>query len=167
MSDGKEFREVLLRRLESLIERVVLRVLAGLLLPDSPPRAPRLTGTFTQGDPAMSSTVLTATLPTLRTDGTALAPTDIASITFQKVPAGATAGTILTTNGASGGAGLAPEQISFTDTSAAVGDVYTAFVTDVEGNVGPPSNTFTNAAVSPPPALAPPAAPGLSGTFSP
>lgn len=112
----------------------------------------------------MSQTVLTATIPSLREDGSALAATDIASITFQKIAAGATAETVLQVNSEASG-GLLPADLTFTDTGAAVGDVYTFFVTDSEGNVGALSNTFENAAA--PPVLSPPAAGELSGVFTP
>lgn len=110
----------------------------------------------------MSNTVLTAIIPTTREDGSALAATDIASITFQKIPAGQTAETVLQTNSEASG-GLAPADLTYTDTGAAVGDVYTFFVTDSEGNVGALSNTFENAA----PALSPPGAGELTGVFTP
>lgn len=116
----------------------------------------------------MSNTVLTATIPTTRQDGSALAATDIASITYQKVPAGSAAGSpnvALQTNTEASG-GLLPTDLTFTDTGAAAGDVYTFFVTDSEGNVGAVSNTFTNVAVAPP-VLAPPAAGELAGVFTP
>ena len=116
----------------------------------------------------MSTTQLTATIPTTRTDGTALAATDIASITFQKIPAATPTGpeVVLQTNTEASG-GLAPADLTFTDSSAAVGDVYTCFVTDSEGNVGVLSNTFENQAQSPPPTLAPPSGPSLAGVFTP
>jgi len=109
----------------------------------------------------MSQTALAATIPTSREDGSALAATDIASVTFQKVPAGQTAEVVLQTNSEASG-GLLPADLAYTDTTAAVGDAYTCFFTDSEGNVGALSNVFTNAA-----ALSPPGAGVLSGTFTP
>jgi hypothetical protein len=92
-----------------------------------------------------------------------LAATDIASITFQKVPAGAAAGTaptVLQTNAEASG-GLLPADLTFTDASSTIGDVYSAFVTDFEGVAGVPSTTFTAGDLSQP------SAPGLTGTFTP
>lgn len=111
----------------------------------------------------MSQTILIATIPGLRQDGTALDPADIASITFQKIPAGQTAETVLQTNSEASG-GLLPADLTITDAAAAAGDVYTFFVTDSEGNVGALSNTFENVAVAPP--LSAPAAGELTGTFT-
>lgn len=117
----------------------------------------------------MSTTQLTATIPNSRQDGTALAATDIASITFQKIPAGSAAGAevVLQTNSEASG-GLLPADLTYTDSGAAAGDVYTFFVTDSEGNAGAVSNSFENVAVAPPPpVLAPPAAGELAGVFTP
>jgi len=114
----------------------------------------------------MSSTVLIATIPTTRQDGSALAATDIASITYQKIPAGSAAGaaeTVLQTNSEASG-GLLPADLTYTDIVAAAGDVYTFFVTDTEGNVGALSNTFTNVPAT---SVAPPAAGELAGVFTP
>ena len=112
--------------------------------------------------------VLVATLPVSRQDGTALAAADIASITFQKTslsgsPPVAGPQVTLQTNTASGSpAALQPTDLTFTDSAAAPGDNYTAFVTDTQGHIGLPS--------SPPlvaPAVAsPPAAPQLAATFT-
>ena len=113
--------------------------------------------------------VLVATVPTLRGDGSALAPTDIASITYQKTSVSGTppvAGpqVILQTNTAVAGAGLATADITFTDASAVAGDSYTAFVTDTAGDAGALSNAVvaTGAVVKP----SAPGAPVLAGTFS-
>ena len=108
---------------------------------------------------------LSAILPTTRKDLSALAPTDIASITYQKVPVGQTAQTVLQTNkAASPGAGLVTTDLAYVDTTSTVGDVYTFFVTDTAGTVGDLSNAVTATAVTPP--VAAPSAGVLSATFS-
>lgn len=115
----------------------------------------------------MSTATLQATIPTTREDQSALPAADIASITFQKVPAGAAAGaapTVLQTNSEASG-GLLPADLAFSDSSASVGDMYTCFVTDNAGNVGALSNVYTAAA--PPPPVSPPSGPTLTGTFTP
>lgn len=108
--------------------------------------------------------ILIATIPSVRLDGTALAPTDIASITFQKTVTGSPAQT-LATNSATAGAGLTPDQITFTDAASAAGDSYTAFVTDVSGNAGAVSEAVVNPGAGGG-TLSPPGAPTLSATFS-
>jgi hypothetical protein len=130
------------------------------------PAAPGLAGSFTlTGDSSMNA-VLIATLPTTRKDLSALSPTDIASITFQKT-SGSPAGpeVTLATNTAAPGAGLTLEQITVTDTSSVDGDSYTCFVTDTHGNVGDLSNAVVNTVVVVPP-LAAPSAPSLAATFT-
>jgi hypothetical protein len=181
MSDriDREFDEIdeglaiLLReigRLASAIECLVQELRRARS--SSPPSACMLAGTFTSGAPDMSSAILQATIPSTRQDGSALLASAIASITYQKVPAGAPAGsqpTVLQTNSEPVGSGLSPADLSFTDSSASVGDSYTAFVTDSAGNVGAVSSAFVAAAsgggggTGP---LAPPSAPTLSGTFT-
>jgi hypothetical protein len=168
MSERETLRDIeqRLRRLERRFEEL-LWILNKRLPKLAPPAAGTLFGTFTSGA-TMSTTVLTATIPTTRQDGSALAATDIASITYQKVPAGSPAGSpqaVLQTNSEASG-GLLPSDLTFTDSNAAPGDVYTFFVTDSEGNVGALSNTFTNVA-APPATLAPPAAGELAGVFTP
>ena len=111
--------------------------------------------------------VLVATIPTTRSDGSALAATDIASITFQKTSLTGTPPVpgpevVLATNSAAAGAGLAPTQITFTDTSSLVGDSYTCFVTDTAGNQSALSNAVVNSSTPP---LAAPSAPSLAATF--
>jgi hypothetical protein len=54
-----------------------------------------------------------------------------------------------------------PADLTFTDASSTIGDVYSAFVTDFEGVAGVPSTTFTAGDLSQP------SAPGLTGTFTP
>lgn len=113
--------------------------------------------------PAQGSMVLVATIPTARGDGSPLAATDITSITYQKVPAGSppgTAPTTLQTNSEAAGVGLSPSDLTFTDATANIGDSYTAFVTDGEGVAGTPSAPVVASDLSPP------AAPGLTGTFT-
>lgn len=111
----------------------------------------------------MSQSVLIATVPTLRKDGSALLAVAIASITFLKTPAAGGAAATLQVNTAAPGAGLALSDLTVTDTSAAAGDSYSCFVTDTDGNVGDVSNVFTNVA---PAQVSPPAAPTLSGSFT-
>lgn len=111
--------------------------------------------------------VLVAVLPTTRQDGTPLAATDIALITYQKTsltgsPPVAGPLTTLQTNVASGTPPqLQPADLTFTDTGAAPGDDYTCFVTDTIGHIGAPSND-----VVAPASASPPAAPTLAATFS-
>lgn len=116
----------------------------------------------------MTTATLIATIPTTRGDGTALAPTDIASITYQKtslLPDGVTAGpqVVLQTNTAVTGVGLALADLSFADTSSVAGDSYTCFVTDTAGDAGALSNAVVNTVVVKPSA---PSAPVLTGTFA-
>lgn len=112
--------------------------------------------------------VLVATIPSLRGDGSALAPTDIASITYQKTVLGADGVTPgpqepLQTNTAAAGAGLQLSDLTFTDTSSAKGDTYTFFVTDTDGDAGALSNAVANPGVVKPSA---PAAGTLTATFN-
>ncbi len=106
--------------------------------------------------------VLVATLPNLRQDGSALAPTDIASITYQKTTAADPANEVTLATNTAGAGGLTPDQITFTDTSSSVGDTYTFFVTDAAGLAGALSNAVVNVA----PADSPPAAGTLTATFT-
>lgn len=114
--------------------------------------------------------VLVATIPALRGDGSALAPTEIASITYQKTSVGAdgvTPGpqTPLQTNSAAAGAGLQLSDLTFTDTSSVKGDTYTFFVTDTDGDAGALSNAVPN----PGPIVVKPSAPAagtLTATFN-
>ncbi len=118
----------------------------------------------------MSTAVIVATIPSTRTDGSVLLATAIASITFQKLPAGAPAGTlptVLKTNSEPAGSGLAPSDLTYSDTSANVGDSYTAYVTDTAGNVGATSAPYVAAVSVSPPPLAAPSAPTIAGTFTP
>lgn len=111
--------------------------------------------------------ILVAALPTTRQDGTSLAITDIASITFQKTsltgsPPVAGPLTALQTNTASGSpAQLQTADLTFTDSTTAPGDDYTFFVTDTLGHIGLPSNDIVA-----PASASPPAAGTLSATFS-
>jgi hypothetical protein len=166
----REFIRVLERLFERL-ERNVVHEIKKLLHPhhhhEAAPAAGTLTGIFTlSGDSNMSQMTLSATPPTTRVDGSALVAAAIASITFQKVPAGGAALLVLQVNkAASPGAGLQPSDLLFADTNAAVGDDYTFFVTDTAGTAGAPSNDVV-AAAAPPPPLAAPSAGTLVGTFT-
>jgi hypothetical protein len=159
----EEHRHNQLRRIEAEVHNIgeltqkILRYLSS-----SAPRAPTLTAAFQTSGDSMNA-ILVATIPTSRQDGTALAATAIASITYQKVPAATPTATptVLQTN-ANAGTGPAPTDLTFTDTSASSGDVYTCFVTDIAGNVGALSNAVTDTEVAP---LSPPAAPTLAATF--
>ena len=113
----------------------------------------------------MSKMSLTASPPSTRTDGSAAAATDIASVTFQKVPNGGTAIQVLQTNTAATGAVLQASDLAFTDSSATAGDEYTCFFTDTHGTEGTVSNDVIAKAVAPPP-LAPLSAGTLTGTFT-
>jgi hypothetical protein len=133
------------------------------------PEPGTLTVTFHPSGASMNA-VLVATLPTTRGDASPLAPTDIASITFQKTSLGADGVTpgpqvSLQVNNAVAGAGLALTDTTFTDPSSVAGDAYTFFVTDTDGDAGALSNVVTNpgAVVVKPSA---PAAGTLAATFN-
>jgi hypothetical protein len=102
----------------------------------------------------MSSTLVTITLPTTRTDGSALALTDIASVVLSKNNA-----VVQTTPTPS------TATIQFTDASPDFGstDSFSATVTDIEGNV---SAAGTVSVAIPPSALAAPSAPSLTAVFT-
>lgn len=158
-----------LERLFERLERNLLHEIKKLIQPHhhhDAPSAGTLTGEFTlSGDSNMSTMKLSAVPPTTRASGAALAAAAIASITFQKVPAGGAALQVLQVNSAaSPGAGLQPSDLLFTDSSSTVGDDYTFFVTDTAGNAGAISNDVV-AATAPP--ADPPAAGVLTGTFTP
>jgi len=106
-----------------------------------------------------SSTLVTITLPTTRTDGTALALTDIASVVLSK-SVGTGAATVVDTVTTPTAA-----TVTFTDTSPDFGqtDNYSAVVTDVEGNT---SAAGTASVVVPASALAPPTAPTVTAVFT-
>lgn len=115
----------------------------------------------------MSNTVLNAVLPTTRQDGSTLAPTDVASITYQKTsltgsPPVSGPLVSLQTNSAVNGAGLLSTDLTFTDNTPVPGDVYTCFLTDVQGHIGAPSDSF-----SVPAQQSAPSAPTLTGVFTP
>jgi hypothetical protein len=133
---------------------------------DSPPAAPTLSGTFTLVGDSMNA-ILVATLPGTRQDNTALPPTAIASITYQKTsltgsPPAPGPLQSLQTNKASGTpAQLQPADLTFTDAAAAPGDDYTCFVTDTLGHIGKASNDQVA-----PASASPPGAPTLTATFA-
>lgn len=118
---------------------------------------------------AVKQAVLIAILPSTRADGSALDPADIASITFQKAAAATptTEATLVTNSAASAGTGLTPDQITYTDLTTQAGDIYSAFVTDTDGNVSGISNTEVAPATvtPPPPAEAAPSPPTLAAIF--
>lgn len=148
----------------------LLRSILRHLRKETAPVPGNLTVTFHPSGASMNA-VLVATLPQLRGDGSPLAPTDIASITFQKTSVGADGVTPgpqqpLQTNTAAVGAGLQLTDTTFTDTSSVKGDTYTFFVTDTAGDAGALSNAIDNPG---PPVIVKPAAPAagsLSATFS-
>lgn len=111
--------------------------------------------------PTPANTVVTINLPTARTDGSALALTEIASCVLSKANGSAPAVVVDTLNGP-----FTSATQSFTDTSPDFGDTdnYSATVTDVEGNTS--AVGVTSVAV-PPSVLAPPNAPTLSAVFNP
>jgi len=161
--------EELERKFDRLRELVadIVRYLRHHPVPPAPPAAPGLSASFTFSGASMNA-ALVAVFPTVRQDGTPLAFTDIASITYQKTslvgsPPVPGPQQSLKVNLASGTpAQLQPADLLFTDSAAAPGDSYTAFVTDVQGHIGAPSTPPLIA-----PALqSPPAAPTLSATFS-
>ena len=151
-----------IRRAIERLARILDRLVHVILGHPVPPAGGVLVGEFTYSGADMQA-ILSATPPTTRSDLTALAPADIASITYQKVPNGQTAQTVLQTNTATAGSGLQATDLTYTDTSSTVGDVYTFFVTDTAGNVGALSNAVTATAVTPP--VAAPSAGVLSATF--
>ena len=108
----------------------------------------------------MSSTLVTITLPTTRTDGSALALSEIASVTLTKA-VGAGAAAVLETVPTP-----ATEILTFTDSAPDVGgtDNYAATVTDVEGNVSAAGTASVNVPAS---TLAPPSAPTVAAVFTP
>jgi hypothetical protein len=108
----------------------------------------------------MSSTVVTITLPTTRTDGTALALTEIATVILSKA-VGTGAPVVVQSSAPPFG-----PTIQFSDSGPDAGetDNYSAVVTDVEGNTSPAG---TASVVVPPSALAAPSAPSLTAVFTP
>lgn len=112
--------------------------------------------------------VLVDILPTTRQDGTPLALTDIASISYQKAsltgsPPVLGSNVVLQTNVASGTPPtLQPTDLTFTDTTAAPGDSYTSFVTDTLGHIGAASSP----ALVVPSTVSPPSAPTMTATFA-
>lgn len=113
----------------------------------------------------MLATILNV-LPTTRQDGSALAQTDIASITFQKASLAGSPPVlgdpvVLKTNTASSGSTLQASDLTFVDPSPVPGDTYTSFVTDVQGHIGAPSTAFTVPAT-----LSPPSAPTQTVTLT-
>ncbi len=137
----------------------------------SAPSAPQQRVTLTHGDSPMQTATITDVLPTTRQDGSALAVTDIASITFQKAslagsPPVLGAPVTLATNVAVSPDGTSPAeltaaQLTFSDTSASPGDTYTSFVTDTTGHIGAASTAFTVPAT-----LSPPSAPQQTVTLN-
>lgn len=109
----------------------------------------------------MSSVLVTIVLPSNRTDGSALALTDIASYTVAKAVGSAASTVLQTVNGP-----FSDVSQSFSDTAPDPGqtDNYAVTVTDVEGNV---SAAGAGSAVIPPSQLAPPSAPTVTATFVP
>src|ERR1700677_3285741 len=102
MSERESIKEIL-RRVET-VERLLaelVRVLRHPPVSSAPPTAGTLSGIFTAftiSGVTMSNTVLIATIPTTRQDGSALAASALAAITFSKTPAGAAAPVVLQTN---------------------------------------------------------------------
>jgi hypothetical protein len=107
----------------------------------------------------MSNVTVTITLPTTRTDGTALSLSEIASVVLSK-SAGTGAASVVDTV-----ASPTSPQVNFTDASPDFGqtDNYSCVVTDVEGNS---SAAGTASVAVPPSALAAPSAPTVSAVFN-
>lgn len=152
--------------------RRLMRTILRHLGKESSPAAGLLTATITPSGASMNA-VLVATIPTVREDTppSPLAPTDIASVTFQKTSLeadGVTEGPFQTlqVNSAVAGAGLQLSDLTFTDTNSAKGDAYSCFFTDVTGGEGALSNIVTNPGVVVPPKPAAPGAGTLSATFN-
>jgi hypothetical protein len=131
------------------------------------PSAPYVNATFFTHRPhrhhhhgvPMSSTLVTITLPTTRTDGSALALTEIASVILSKSVGSGGSAPVQTTDTPTAAT------VTFTDNSPDFGqtDNYSATVTDVEGNV---SAAGTVSVTIPPSALAAPSAPTLTAVFT-
>jgi hypothetical protein len=166
--EQNEFERRLARRVERLLEaleELVEAATAFLKRKRPPPSAPVLAGTFDSSGDSMNA-VLQAQIPTTRGDLTALAPTAIASITYQKTTAAApTTQVSLQVNSAVAGAGLQASDLAFTDTSSTPGDSYTCFVTDTNGVVGAVSNAVVNPVGGVVDSSAP-SAPVLTATFA-
>lgn len=109
----------------------------------------------------MSSVSLVIVLPSNRTDGSALALSDIASFTINKAADSAPAAVLATVSGP-----FTDASQSFTDSAPDAGqtDNYSVTVTDIEGNV---SAAGTSSVAIPPSQLAPPSAPSVTATFNP
>jgi hypothetical protein len=109
----------------------------------------------------MSSTTVTITLPTTRTDGSPLALTDIATVTLSKASGSSPAAVVDTVQGP-----FTAPTVTYTDSSPDFGatDTYSATVTDAEGNVSAPG---TASVVIPPSQLAAPSAPTVAAVFNP
>jgi hypothetical protein len=159
---------VFLKRQIHEIERLLRKILRQQGK-ETAPVPGTLTVTFHPTGAPMNA-ILVATLPTSRGDSTPLAPTDIASITFQKTQLGADGVTpgpqvSLQVNDAAAGAGLQLTDTTFTDTNSIAGDAYTFFVTDTAGDAGAVSNVVTNpGTVATKPSA--PAAGTLAATFN-
>jgi hypothetical protein len=112
------------------------------------------------GDFSMSTTAVTVVLPSTRTDGSALALTDIASCVLSKAVGTGAPAVAQTFTGPFTSASL-----SFTDSSPDFGqtDNYSAVVTDVEGNV---SAAGVASVEVPPSQLAAPSAPSVTAVFT-
>jgi hypothetical protein len=171
----EEHRHRLIRQLEEQIHTVehLLRQILRQQGKETAPVPGTLTVTFHPNGASMNA-VLVATLPTTRKDQTALAPTDIASITFQKTSLGADGVTpgpqvSLQVNNAVAGAGLALTDTTFTDPNSLAGDAYTFFVSDTAGDAGAVSNIVSNPGTGGTGVGGKPSAPAagtLAGTFN-
>jgi hypothetical protein len=125
----------------------------------APPAAPGVRVQFIK-EGNVSSNLVTITPPTTRTDGSALALTDIQSIQLSKAVDSGAASVVQTFPAPITG------DVTFTDSTPDMGstDNYSAIVTDTHGNVSPAG---TASVVVPPSQLAPPAAPTLTAVFQP
>jgi hypothetical protein len=109
-----------------------------------------------------AQTQVVVTLPTTRVDGSALAATEIATMTLSKANGAAAAAVVDTVE-----APFSSPSVTFVDPSPDFGstDNYSATVTDVEGNV---SAVGLAAPVAVPPSvLAAPSPPTVAATFQP
>jgi hypothetical protein len=113
----------------------------------------------------MSTTTVTITAPTTRTDGSALALAQIASVVLSKADGTAAAAVVATWDLL--GTNPAPAAtMTFTDASPDFGstDNYSAIVTDIEGNV---SGAGTASVVIPASQLGAPSPPAVAAVFNP
>lgn len=109
----------------------------------------------------MSTVVLTATLPTTRKGGGALAPSEIASVTFLRDTGSGGPGPIASVKGPF------TDTVAFTDAAPVIGtSSYLFFVTDTNGLQGETSAPATVTVAQPAPPPPPPDQTPSAGTLT-